>query len=297
MAETWKHSQLALLKHYPEKGAQWVMDECNKIPGAPWRTLHGVRRKARKLGYLTQAEPMQTTDHIDAAIRRAYLSGQQGAAARCAKACNRPMWWVVKRARELKLRPLRGRIFNPIETACIAANAHLPPSEIQVKLKRLGYTRTAQSIRLFIAKNDIEADRDQPLSARQTAELFGVDVETLLRHVRSGRLIARRAGEGGQSSPSVYLIEPKQIARFVILHPQLIDLRKVDPIWFIDMLAQHAAAASHDMHRNRGVRLAQMVRENPDISPELVADMLGISEFDAIKRLSEARRDTMREAA
>lgn len=297
MPDIWTHSQLALLKHYPEKGGQWVTNKCNEVPGAPHRTVAAVRRKARKLGYFAQAESMPTTDHIDAAVRRAYQSGAPGAAARCAKACNRPMWWVVKRAKDLKLRPLRGRIFNPTEAACIEANAHLPPSEIQVKLKRLGYARSAQSIRLYITKNGIQPDRDKPLDAKQTAELFGVEVETLLRHVRSGRLIARRAGEGGPSSPSVYLIEPKEIARFVIMHPQMIDLRKVEPVWFIDMLATNAAAASHDMRRTQTVRLAQMVRENPDLSTELVADMLGISEHDAIKRVSEARRMPMREAA
>lgn len=297
MAEPWKPSQLKLLKEYPAKGPKWVVEAINSVPGAPKRTHRAILKRARELGYHWKPEPLRTNDQIDAAIRRAYQSGEKGAAGKCAKACNRPRWWIVARAKELELRPMRGRFINSREDACIRANAHLPLGEIQAKLLRQGFRRSTGTIHVYMKRRMILSDLDRPLSVTALSELFGVSDRTLTKHIAAGRLIARRSGEGGSGQPTQYLMEPIEIARFVIKYPQMIDLRKVDPIWFITMLAEHAAAASRDMHRNQGARLAQMVRENPDISPELVADMLGIGEAEASKRLAEARRETMREAA
>lgn len=297
MAENWTHRQLKILKHYPEKGGHWVLAECNKVEGAPKRTLLGVRRKARKLGYSAQAEPLATSEQIDLAIRQAYQGAEPGAVKRVAAACNRPVWWVIKRAKQLELRPLRGRPLTEREMGCIKANAHLPVGEIQAKLQAFHSKRSAQTILDYINRSMIQPNRDRPLSATALAELFGVNPSTLTKHIYAGRLIARRSGTGGPKMPAHYLIEGVEVVRFVIKHPQLVDLRKVDQVWFIDLMAHHAADAMRDMHRNQGVRLAQMMRENPDISPEVVAGMLGVSESEAKKRLAEARRETMREAA
>jgi hypothetical protein len=295
----WKGPQLALLRQCRDKGVPWVTDQCNAIPGAPQRTRDSVQRKARSLGHLDRTERITTTPGIDAAIRQAYASGKYGAAARCAAACNRPRWWVVLRAKQLNLRQLKtkiGRPFTDREIATIREHAHMPVGEIQARLKRGGSTRSRASILDFIKRNAIANDRDRPLSGVQVAELFGIDPKGLYRSIRTGKLIAKKSGEGGIVDPHAYLIEPVEIARFIIKHPQMIDLRKVDPIWFIDLLAHYSAAASHDMHRNKGVRVAQMVRENPDITGEDLADMMGVSISDGQALICDGRR-ALREAA
>jgi hypothetical protein len=301
MGHPWLGEQAKLLRQYQEKGLDWLVIEVNKVSGAPKRTRQAIKRQASIRGYAhAKSETITTTPGIDAAIRRAYASGKFGAARRCADACNRPRWWIVARAKELGLRQLKtqhGKPWTDRERGVVRAAAHLPVGEIKARLKASGYRRTPAMILALMAREKIEATRDRPLSGSQVAELMGVDINTLTRHIGGGRLIAGRAGEVTPNGSAQYLIEPVELARFIIKHPQMIDLRKVDPVWFIDLLAHHAAEAQRDMHRNKCERIAQMVRENPEISSELVADLFGVSEVEARSLIADGRRLNMREAA
>lgn len=301
MGHPWRGQQKALLRQYQAMGAEWVTAEVNKVPGAPLRTEAAVRRHACTLGLSREkCEPIETTPGIDAAIRRAYASGKSGAARRCAEACNRPRWWIVVRAKALECRALKSQNSRPWtdrERGTVRAAAHLPLGEIQARLKASGSRRTLGAIKMLKARENIEALRDQPLSGTRAAFLLGIDVSSLTRLISAGRLIAGRARGDGVGKCQQYLIEPVEIARFAIKHPQMVDLRKVDPIWFIDLIAHHSADAMRDMHRTQSVRIAQMVREAPDIVPERLADIFGVSDAEGRTLLTDARRELRREAA
>jgi hypothetical protein len=46
----------------------------------------------------------------------------------------------------------------------------------------------------------------------------------------------RGTARGPQQNGDSYLIQEKDVRRFILEHPTEIDLRKVDQLWFLDLL-------------------------------------------------------------
>ena len=65
----------------------------------------------------------------------------------------------------------------------------------------------------------------------------------MTRWIARGRLEAdsRGAAWGKRQNGDSYLIREKDVRRFVLEHPSDIDLRKVDQLWFLDMLTNGLA--------------------------------------------------------
>jgi len=64
--------------------------------------------------------------------------------------------------------------------------------------------------------------------------------------IKSGHLKARFRGtaRGEQQNGDSYLIQEKDVRYFTLEHPTDIDLRKVDQLWFLDLITNglvHAA--------------------------------------------------------
>jgi hypothetical protein len=78
-------------------------------------------------------------------------------------------------------------------------------------------------------------------NSRQLAECFGVSCsKTVTRWIELGHLKAERRGtnrleiQGGDMG----FIHEKNIRQFIVENIALIDIRKVDKFWFVDMLAK-----------------------------------------------------------
>ena len=65
------------------------------------------------------------------------------------------------------------------------------------------------------------------MSARLCAEFLGVDLHWVLNHIKSGFLRAEVIRYDRQGKVNYYVRE-KNIKKFIINHPELIDLRKVE---------------------------------------------------------------------
>jgi hypothetical protein len=53
----------------------------------------------------------------------------------------------------------------------------------------------------------------------------------------SGKRLPLRVWHAGeQQNGDIYLIREKDVRRFILEHPTEIDLRKVDRLWFLDLL-------------------------------------------------------------
>jgi len=63
-------------------------------------------------------------------------------------------------------------------------------------------------------------------SANGLARALGTDNHTVARWIRAGHL----------KGPDIYLIHEKDVRRFILGHPTDIDLRKVDQLWFLDLI-------------------------------------------------------------
>jgi hypothetical protein len=96
------------------------------------------------------------------------------------------------------------------------------PTAIKLKAKRLGLRKY-----------------DEGYTASSLAEALGVDPHWVLSRIRSGMLRAsqrkteRKPEQGGDS----WLVTDEAVLELLREHPYDIDLRKVDSLWFMDLIA------------------------------------------------------------
>lgn len=181
------------------------------------------------------------TPEMDALIRRVYRTEGTGndQVRDLARRLGLPRWKVSRRALQLGVR--ENRIKEPAWSAAelekLEAHAHLSPGRISILFARAGYRRTDTAITLKLRRLRLRQNL-KGMSAHQVAECFGVDSKTVTRWIRHGLLHADRRGterteaQGGD----MWFIRDKYLRRFVLENLQVVDLRKVDKFWFVDLL-------------------------------------------------------------
>ena len=68
------------------------------------------------------------------------------------------------------------------------------------------------------------------------AEFLGLDLHWVLKHIRSGLLEAEKIRQDRQGKTNYYIKE-EDLRTFIINNPNLIDLRKVEKYYFIELVA------------------------------------------------------------
>jgi hypothetical protein len=83
-------------------------------------------------------------------------------------------------------------------------------------------------------------------SANSLAQALGIDSHAVTRWIKSGHLKAKLRGtaRGEQQHGDIYLIYEKDVRRFILEHPTDIDLRKVDQLWFLDLITNGLVRAA-----------------------------------------------------
>ncbi len=231
-------------EHYPKGG----INAC--LAHLPGRSATAIYNHAALLGLQAPAtqkhdfrrQRWTSSDHIDAAIRRVYQrTPAKGDIDALALAVGRPRWWVTKRASKLGL--ITPRFKEPdwtdAEREILHDNFHRAPRTIQRMLKRAGYVRTETAISVMGKR--LGATREDPLhvTASGLATLMGVDAKTVTGWIARGLLKARRrdtnrsAAQGGDH----HWIHLRDVRTFIVDNAAVVDIRKVDKFWFIDLLA------------------------------------------------------------
>jgi hypothetical protein len=83
-------------------------------------------------------------------------------------------------------------------------------------------------------------------SANSLAQALGIDPHAVTRWIKSGHLKAKFRGTArtAQQNGDIYLIHEKDVRRFILEHPTEIDLRRVDQLWFLDVLTNGFVCAA-----------------------------------------------------
>ena len=184
------------------------------------------------------------TSFIDEMIRKLYreqYNPREGKVRELATRLNMPRWRIGRRAREIGA--LEPRIKEPPwserELHVLELNALYTPEVIQRKLKANGFQRTVYGIMLK-RKRMHYLQQQIKNSALAVAGCFGVDNHTVTgQWIKKGLLKAKRRGtqrteaQGGDE----WFIKEKDIRQFIIENIGIIDIRKVDKFWFVDILA------------------------------------------------------------
>jgi hypothetical protein len=181
------------------------------------------------------------TNQIDELIRGIYLD-RPGAKTRpgirvLAKKVGIPHWALKKRARELGLARTKEKAWSEPELEILARYAWMSTERIRPKLKAAGYSRSATGIHLKLRRMKFKHDPGF-YSANGLAQALGIDSHAVSRWIRSGHLKAKLRGtaRGEKQNGDIYLIREKDVRRFILEHPTEIDLRKVDQLWFLDLV-------------------------------------------------------------
>jgi hypothetical protein len=215
------------------------------IPSSPKRPGPCKGQKLRKYAPLTAEQ--------DEEIKRVYQveqGMQHGSSGRApvrelADKFGVPRWIVSNRAGALGVVPVshvrkKEPNWTEAEYRILRENAARPEAVIQRRLRNAGYSRTIVSIRIKIQRS-IGGKPKDGYSGTVLSGLIGFNKHTIFRWIESGLLIAERRGtkrtsaQGGDS----WVIRKKDVRDFVVKNVELIDFRKVDKFWLVELLTGH----------------------------------------------------------
>jgi hypothetical protein len=189
------------------------------------------------------------TDQIDQLIREIYLH-HPGSKSRpglrgLARKAGIPHWTLKRRARDLGLARAKELPWSEAELEILARFAWMSDERIRLKLKAAGYARTVNAIHLKLKRMQFKHGGGF-YSANSLAKALGIDSHSVSRWIRAGHLKATLRGTArtGQQHGDIYLIREKDVRRFIVEHPNDIDLRKVDQLWFLDLITQGLVRAA-----------------------------------------------------
>jgi hypothetical protein len=189
------------------------------------------------------------TDQIDQLIREIYLNHRDAKTRpgirQLAKKVGMPHWALKKRARELGLARTKELPWSEPELEVLARNAWMSDERIRLKLKTAGYARTVTAIHLKLKRMRFKHDGSF-YSANGLAQALGIDSHAVTRWIKGGHLKAKFRGTARteQQNGDIYLIHEKDVRRFILEHPTDIDLRKVDQLWFLDLITNGLVRAA-----------------------------------------------------
>lgn len=228
-----------------------LADCLNLLPGRSASAIYSranqldIRKKsARDRDFRT--EKWTSTDQIDAVIRRVYQGNPtKGMVLNCARILGRPRWWVSKRAVKLGLVVPRFKepTWSDNEIEYVAENAHKSASALRRGLKARGFARSETAILVKLKRIGIPTGRNADTdhyTANQLSLLFGVDGHAVTTWIKRGWLKATKRGtarterQGGDENK----VHRKAVRAFIIDNVALIDFRKVDKFWVVDILAE-----------------------------------------------------------
>lgn len=237
----WTMPEVAVLRRdYERLGPEKVRELL------PHRTYMAITGKAAVLGI---AAPAQTFSRkrwpadasIDAQIRLVYQSTPaRGAINALAARLMRPRWWVSKRALTLGFTSPRFKepAWAEDEIELLASHADKPLTTIQRVLARNGYRRTLTAIVVKRKRIGIGSRDPNYYTAHHLARLLGVDPGTVTDWIKREGLTANHRGTKRlpQQGGDMWWISRRKLRSWIGAHAQLVDLRKVERFWFIDLM-------------------------------------------------------------
>jgi len=219
------------------------------------------------------------TPEMDEVIRTVYaervLMGwkkdwYRGPVKKLAEKFGMPRWRVSSRARELEVMPVQKKepVWSETEIWMLTQCAHRSPPVIQKYLKRAGYQRSEQGIRLKRKRLHLSRATMNGYTSRSLAGLFGVDDHGIMRWIKKGWLKAERRGTARtpQQGGDEWFIRPEWVRDFIIANVAVIDFRKVDKYWLVEVLSNvklSMVRQAHHPEQSRRTNNDQVKMEDP----------------------------------
>lgn len=144
--------------------------------------------------------------------------------------------YLRRRAEELNL-PLRQvkrhSKWSEEEQRILERNAHLSCEAIQKRLVNEGYKRTISAIRDRITLHNLRQGTPY-FRQEELVQYLGVSAQKVRRWMQEGLIRCQRMQTNSPTDPR--LVHRNEVRRFVQRNPMAIDLRRVDQLWFLDIV-------------------------------------------------------------
>lgn len=211
----------------------------------PQRSEGSIYQEAQKLGLRSATQqapsrPYGTSEEIDRTIIECYRNRtERGEVNRLALRLGRPAWWVKKRAVHLGVSVALKKEpeWSRVEIELLERNAHKNEQVIRKIFANHGFNRTATAIVVKRKRLQCDTTDIEHYTARQLASEFGVDASTVCSWIERGWLKAKRRGtERTEAQGDHWWIKRKHVRDFVAENAGVVDIRKVDKVWFVDLL-------------------------------------------------------------
>lgn len=192
------------------------------------------------------AKKYNFTSEMDGRIRLLYLNdvgmrsvAYKGYVRDLAADFGMPRWRVSRRAAELGIVPVQKKepVWSEKELKILERNSYKTPVNIQIHLRIAGFHRSQMGI-LLKRKRMRFLKNLNGQSSRSVALCFGVDDHVITGWIKKGWLKAKKRGterteaQGGDH----WFIKNKWIREFIKESVAVIDIRKVDKYWLVDLL-------------------------------------------------------------
>lgn len=233
----WTAAEMAVLhQHYLSGGAS----AC--LPHLPGRAIKQIHAKAVSLSLRRQkqhAVAKESTDFIDAAIRRFYRETQpRGAHTALAKRLGVTRQWLTTRAATLGVLPVTraDMHWTPDEEALLEEHHTKKAERIASIFRRHGYNRTPGAIGGRLRSLGIDRLDPDVFTATELSRCMGVDTHVPLRWIEKGGLKAKRVGASDKTGRTVaWEIRRLDLREFLIRSADW-DHRRCPRAWLVDIL-------------------------------------------------------------
>ena len=178
---------------------------------------------------------------------RLYVGGRdRQAIAEAAKRLELPRWRITRRGVQLGLARAKEKPWSEAEVRLLRENMHYGVDEISRRFYAAGYPRSPAAV-LVKRKRLCLTTRNGAFgyTANALARLLGVDSHAVYPWIARGMLPAERCltlrlpTQGGDQ----YWIRRSDVRSFAFRFPELIDTRKLDGVWFIELLRDDPGAS------------------------------------------------------
>jgi hypothetical protein len=236
----WSAGDIAVLKEYYPKGSAAAV-----LARLPDKTLSGVYVKAQQLSLTAgRGEKIVPKAGFDDRLRKFYQEGDGRAKGECNAFADKeklPRWWVTKRATKLGLvRPHRKE--PPWTKRELALMPKLPlhdPDKCAEIMRQHGFRRSPTAIMVKSKRLNLSRRFREAMSARAVAKILGVDDKNVTADIIRGDLKAgrRKTRRLVQQGGDWWTVSAAQLRRYILDHLERIDLRKVDKVAFVQIVA------------------------------------------------------------
>lgn len=194
-----------------------------------------------RIGRSTKPAKYLVTPEMAWKIRKVYQTATgNGEVRQLAAELGLPYWKVRRYAAEQGWVPTihKEPDWTPAELRLLEANAYRSPERIKQTLKKAGFRRSLTGIILKRKRMRLLQNLGGQ-SATGLAGCFGVNPSTIIYWIDRGWLKAMRRGTQRlpQQGGDIWFITDKVVRQFILAYPEVVDLRKVDKLWFTDLLA------------------------------------------------------------